>query len=100
MFLKNASINYSSEFGLTVTCVFHEALYEAKDLSCVVVGREDGNKTLLVIVAHSTASSFPVILDDNTNYTFGIFGKNTTYIDEIPIITRRLNTTRSPGILH
>ena len=62
-----------------------------------MVGRKDGSKAL--IVDHSTASSFPVILDDNANYTLAIFGKNTTHIDEIPIATRRLTTMRSPGII-
>ena len=72
------------------TCEFKEGIAGA---SCVLVYREYGNETL-VVVEYPRSTDFPVTLtvDANLeNYTFAAFGKDGSSVDERPVITERLS---------
>ena len=87
MFLKNASISFNGSV-LTVECEF----YNVQDVSCVLVGHRKSNITLLVL---NTTSTLTVPIDDDGNYTFAIFGKNATHIDEMPVVVKLIDTSLS-----
>ena len=77
--------------------------------SCVLVYREYGNKTL-VVKEYPQNTVFPVTLTvdgDPENYTFAIFGKRGSDINErpivegkvtIPVTTRSSSTMQTPGM--
>ena len=83
--LKDADI--TSELGSTIVidCEFSEVYPEA---SCVLVYREYGSP-LLTVVELSQLINFPVSItvDNPENYTFALFGKDsTTGTEEEPVI--------------
>ena len=82
-FLKDASVNISKS-TVRITCVFKDGTEGA---SCVLVYRQYGKKTLFG-KEYPQNTSFPVtvIVDDPENYTFAIFGKNSSNFDTRPII--------------
>ena len=87
--LKSASFNLSGSVVL-LTCEFKEGVAGA---SCVLVYREYGNETV-VVVEYPQSTDFPVTVtvDDNLeNYTFAVFGKDGSSVDERPVITERLS---------
>ena len=70
-----------------VTCDIPEEYSDI--LSCVLVYREDGNKTL-VVEEYSNNDEFPIHIPVNKSggiYTFAVFGKNGSIIDEMPTTT-------------
>ncbi|CAI8001360.1 hypothetical protein GBAR_LOCUS3172, partial [Geodia barretti] len=92
-FLNNGSV-YVNETSVNVTCEFKEGIEGA---SCVLVYREYGNKTL-VVEEYPQNTVFPVTLtvdDDLENYTFAIFGKDGSMVDQRPIIAGRMNVTET-----
>ena len=69
-----------------VTCDIPE---EYSDISCVLVYREYGNKTL-VVEEYSNNDEFSIHIPVNKSggiYTFAVFGKNGSIIDEMPTTT-------------
>ena len=90
LFLKSATIDFSGS-TLTFVCDF----YKVQNASCILVGRKYGNKTLLFW----EMTSDPVHIDSYGNYTFSVFGKNNTQIDEVPIITKKISiiASHAPG---
>ena len=79
---------------MNVRCEFKEGIEGA---SCVLVYREYGNKTL-VVEEYPQNTVFPVTLTvdgDLEKYTFAIFVKNGSWVDERPIITGRVNVTET-----
>ena len=86
-FLKYASAQYFKKSNLVkVDCCFKDGI---EDASCVLVYREYGNKTLIVKEYQQNSTVFPKsITVDGTNitYTFAVFGKNGSVMDERPLI--------------
>ena len=82
-FLKNISVQFEELNLVKVECFFKNGI---EDASCVLVYREYRNKTL-VVKEYSQNSMFPmnVTVDGTTNnYTFALFGKNGSVMDERP----------------
>ena len=99
----NASLSYQSGSEVQIGCEFKESIERA---SCVLVYREYGNKTL-VVKEYPQNTVFPVTLTvdgDPENYTFAIFGKRGSDIDERPIVEGRVRISSTvattPGIVH
>ena len=94
MFLTNASVYFNGS-ALIVMCMFAHI----DNVSCVLVGREYKSKTLLVEV---NGAKSPLPVPPNGNYTFSIFGKNDTHIDERPLVTEQIvileTTTSQPDV--
>ena len=89
-YVERASVSYLSGSDVQIECEFKEGIERA---SCVVVFRDDGNKTLIV-KEYPQNTVFPITLTvdgDPKNYTFAIFGKRGTVIDERPIVEGRVS---------
>ena len=102
-YIKRASVLYQSGSEVQIECEFKEGIERA---SCVLVYREYGNKTL-VVKEYPQNTVFPVTLTvdgDPENYTFGIFGKSGSDIDERPIVDGGVRisptVTTTPGMSH
>ena len=92
--LKFATVIYLNELVVIISCEFKEGIERA---SCVLVYREYGNKTL-VVKEYPQNTVFPVTLTvdgDPENYTFAIFGKRGSDIDERPIVEGRVSIIRT-----
>ena len=91
-YMKSASVTHNGP-KLIVHCVFE---YHMEGMSCVLVYQENGTETL-EIVEYPHNTSFPVFLlvDNKKHYTFAVFGKNWTDIDERPIESGQLRTTEN-----
>lgn len=89
--LKGASVSLNGTM-VTVDCEFEESVEDG--VSCVVVFREYGNKTIVVEEYHQN-TVFPVSLtvSDSLNYTFAVFGKNDSSFDHEPIRTKKIFQT-------
>ena len=74
---------------MTVMCQFGEEIQEA---SCVLVYREYGDETLVVVEYPQNSTVFPVTVtvDHPGDYTFAIFGKRSFEFDQKPMETRRM----------
>ena len=86
-FLKHASVQFEELNLVKVECYFKDGI---KDASCVLVYREYGNKTLVVKEYQQNSTVFPksVTVDGtNNNYTFALFGKNGSVMDERPLVS-------------
>ena len=89
-YVERASVSYLSGSVVQIECEFKEGIERA---SCVVVFRDDGNK-ILIVKEYPQNTVFPVTLTvdgDPKNYTFAIFGKRGTDIDERPIVEGRVS---------
>ena len=76
---------------MMVRCEFKDGV---EDVSCVLVYREYGNETILhKEFPRGTEFPAPVDVADPGKYTFAIFGKNSSNIDEQPFTAQRLQTT-------
>ena len=85
-FLKHASVQFEESNLVKVDCYFKDGI---EDASCVLVYREYGNKTLVVKEYSQNSTVFPKsVTVDGTNiyYTFAVFGKNGSVMDERPLI--------------
>ena len=95
MYLNNATVSQNG-FQIFITCQFKNVYSES---SCVLVYREYGNTTLTVIeYPHSTEFPVNMTVDNPQRYTFAVFGKSGTDIDEEPVIAMRLEPIKSPPI--
>ena len=74
---------------MTVVCQFKGDIEEA---SCVLVYLEYDNKTLVVVKEYPQSTDFPVTVtvDRSGVYTFAIFGKSSSYFDQKPVKTKRM----------
>ena len=77
---------------MTVVCEFDDI----QDLSCVLVGREYGDKTLLLV--ENIINTIDVPIDKNGTYTFSIFVMDGQNISEEPVVTERIEIPT--GMLH
>jgi hypothetical protein len=93
LFIENAII-YLNGSEVQIECMLKDDIVGA---SCVLVYRECGNNTIVVKeYPQNTVFPVPVTVDgDLENYTFAIFGRNSSYFDERPILTTRLEVTRA-----
>ena len=85
-FLKHASVQFEESNLIKVECCFKD---DIKDASCVLVYREYGNKILVVKEYQQNSTVFPVIVtldDTKIYYTFAVFGKSGSVMDERPLI--------------
>ena len=104
-FIKDASISISGS-TVEITCELSEDYPES---SCVLVYREYGNTTLVVVEYTRNRPSDNIVLDNpDSNYTFAIFGKNgNAGIDPIPVANKRYmyavattaTTTEEPAVI-
>ena len=81
-----------------IDCVFKDI----EEASCVVVYREYGNVNIQVKEYLKNDTEFPLHIDIDDNpekYTFAVFGKNNSDIDERPITKTRLQITMSSVFL-
>ena len=80
-FLKNSSVEINDTF-VSIECEFIDNIRGA---SCVLVYREKSDKTLTV-KEYPQDTDFPVTVtvDYPENYTFAIFGKQGSNIDQTP----------------
>ena len=88
-FLKFPTITLHGR-NVTIVCEFDDT----QDLSCVLVGREYGNKTLLLV--ENIINTIDIPIDKNGTYTFSIFvmdGKH--IISEEPVVTERIEIPTS-----
>ena len=95
-FLESSSDIYLNGSAVNVRCEFKEGIEGA---SCVLVYREYGNKTL-VVEEYPQNTVFPVTLTvdgDLENYTFALFGRSNSDIDERPIVTKKIQVSASPS---
>ncbi|CAI8038995.1 hypothetical protein GBAR_LOCUS21703, partial [Geodia barretti] len=86
--LTNASLRLIGSVVIT-TCDFQK---DSKNSSCILVYRQYGNETIGIVEYHQDTTSFPVRLTVPAvlcNYTFAVYGKNNTDLDERPIVTKR-----------
>ena len=93
--LENESQLYLNGSVVFVTCVFKEGIEGA---SCVLVYREYGDETLVVVEYPQNSTVFPVTLTVDgglENYTFAIFGKHGSDLDQIPIVMRHVQVIRT-----
>ena len=83
-FLKNSSV----EFNDTLVSIECEFIDNIEGASCVLVYREKSNQTLTV-KEYPQDTDFPVTVtvDYPENYTFAIFGKQGSIIDQTPGMT-------------
>ena len=81
--LTNTSI---SQIGSTVRVECHEDDSDEKNTSYVLVYRAYGNSTLSVTTYNKTISVNTTL--ESGNYTFAIFRRNDSDIDEKPLITQ------------
>ena len=85
-FLKHASVQFEELNLVKVECYFKDGI---EDASCVLVYREYGNKMLVVKEYQQNSTVFPKsVTVDGTNiyYTFAVFGKSGSVMDERPLI--------------
>ena len=85
-FLKCASVQFEESNLVKVECYFKDSI---ENTSCVLVYRKYGNKTLVVKEYQQNSTVFPVnvtVDDTNNNYTFAVFGKNGSVMDERPLV--------------
>ena len=86
-FLKTASVLPVEKSNLVkVDCHFKDGIENA---SCVLVYREYGNQTLVLKEYQQNSTIFPesvIVYGTNNNYTFALFGKNGSVMDERPLI--------------
>ena len=81
-----------------IDCVFKDNI----EASCVIVCREYGKVNIRVEEYLKNDTEFPLHMDIGDNpekYTFAVFGKNNSDIDERPIERRRLKITTSSVFL-
>ena len=92
LILKRASFVWSG-LAVSFTCEFKESIEGA---SCALVYREYGNETL-VVVEYPQNTDFPVTLTvgSGQNYTFAIFGKHGSDLEERPIVMRHVQVIRT-----
>ena len=91
-YIERVSISYLSCSEVQIECKFKERIYGA---SCVLVYREYGNKTL-VVKEYPQHTHFPLSLDDDQgNYTFTIFGKRGSDIDQRQFFETRVRIRRT-----
>jgi hypothetical protein len=88
--LTNASLRLIGSVVIT-TCDFQKKI---KSSSCILVYRQYGNETIGIVEYHQETTAFPVrlTLPVICNYTFAVYGKNNTHLDERPIITKQQNS--------
>ena len=85
-FIKYANVQFEESNLVKVECYFKDGI---EDASCVLVYREYGNKTLVVEEYQQNSTLFPVnvtVDDTNIYYTFAVFGKSGSVMDESPLI--------------
>ena len=77
-----------------IGCEFEEGIEGA---SCALVYREYGNKTLVVVEYPQNSTVFPMTLtvDSGQYYTFAIFGKHGSDLEERPIVMRHVQVIRT-----
>ena len=77
-----------------IGCEFKEGIEGA---SCALVYREYGNETLVVEGYSQNSTVFPVTLTVGSGqyYTFAIFGKHGSDLEERPIVMRHVQVTRT-----
>ena len=77
-----------------IGCEFKEGI---EGVSCVLVYREYGDETLVVEEYPQTSTVFPVTLTVGSGqyYTFAIFGKHGSDLEERPIIMRHVQVIRT-----
>ena len=93
--LANEGQLYLNGSAVFVTCEFKEGIEGA---SCVLVYREYGNETLVVVEYPQNSTVFPVTLTVDgglENYTFAVFGKHGPYLEERPIVMRHVQVIRT-----
>ena len=91
--MKNASILLSGS-EVKIVCEFID---NAMDVTCVVVYRKYGNDSIQRR-EYSQITDFPVtvVIDgDPEKYTFAVFGKRGSDIDQMPIRAERVQSTRT-----
>ena len=90
--LNAASIVVSGSV-VWIGCEFKEGIEGA---SCVLVYREYGNETLVVVEYPQNSTVFPVTLSvGGQYYTFAIFGKHGSDLEERPIVMRHVQVIRT-----
>jgi hypothetical protein len=86
--LEYASATYLNKSAENIDCKFKQGVENA---SCVIVYYQvNVGEDMLKVVEYSQSTKFPVVIDtvdDPRNYTFAIFGKNSTHFDERPFMT-------------
>ena len=83
---------------VTIDCMFKDI----EEASCVLVYRKNGNVSIRVKEYLKNDTNFPLHMDIDDNpekYTFAVFGKNNSDIDERPITKTRLQITMSSVFL-
>ena len=92
--LENESQLYLNGSAVFVTCEFKEGIEGA---SCVLVYREYGDETLVVVEYPQNSTVFPVTLTVGSGqyYTFAIFGKHGSDLEERPIVMRHVQVIRT-----
>ena len=93
LILKRASFVWSG-LAVSFTCEFKEGIEGA---SCVLVYREYGDETLVVVEYPQNSTVFPVTLSVGSGqyYTFAIFGKHGSNLDQRPIVMRHVQVIRT-----
>lgn len=66
-----------------------ESFLDIDDFSCVLVGMKHYNKSL--IVSNFTRST-SIRIGTQGYYTFAVFGRNLTHMDEQPTLVRSIDT--------
>ena len=81
--------------AIELVCIFNDI---AGDVSCVLVYREYGNTTITVRELSKNEETLSISLSDPDKYTFAVFGKSGSDIDQRPIISSRglTSATTSP----
>lgn len=96
-FLKDATIDLDAS-TVKIECDFKDGV---EDAACVLVYRECGNESIMV-KEYPQRTVFPVTVtvdDELENYTFAIFGKNSSNVDdydEWPIVVRDTEASTPP----
>ena len=80
-FLRNATMYFSGS-EIYIFCSFKDI---AGDVSCVLVYREYGNTTITVREFPKNEKTWSISITDSEKYTFAVFGKNGSDIDQRPI---------------
>ena len=83
--LKYAHIRPLNASAVTIDCQFRDG---AADTSCVLIYQANNVDDVLMVVEYSQNTDFPIVktIDDPRNFTFAIFGKNSTHFDERPVV--------------
>ena len=86
---------YFSGSDIHIFCSFKDI---TGDVSCVLVYREYGNTTITVREFKNEETWSNISLSDPDKYTFAVFGKNGSDIDQRPILSSRglTSATTSP----